>query len=66
MSVVAHRDRGGPPDHQAAAKLGDRLDALAETAELMGDEAAAARLRDSAWRVRLMAMDALDVRGQPF
>jgi hypothetical protein len=63
---VTHRDRGGPPDHQAAAKLADRLDALAETAELMGDDAAAARLRDSAWRVRLTAMDALDTGGQPF
>ena len=66
MSLVAHRDRGGPADHQAATKLADRLDALAEAAELMGDEAAAARLRDSAWRVRLMAMDALDRRGPRF
>jgi hypothetical protein len=60
--LVTTPGTGDPPDHRAATKLADRLDALAETAELMGDEAAAARLHDSAWRVRLVAMDELDTR----
>jgi hypothetical protein len=45
-----------------AARIADRLDALAEAAELMGDEAGAWRLREQATAVRLEAMDQLDHR----
>ena len=38
----------------------DRLDALADTAELMGDAAGAARLRADASTRRLQAMTLLD------
>jgi hypothetical protein len=38
----------------------ERLDSLADTAELMGDDAGAARLRAAAWNHRLEAMELLD------
>jgi hypothetical protein len=38
----------------------DRLDALADTAELMGDEDAAAQWRARAWELRMNAMRLLD------
>jgi len=38
----------------------DRYDGLADTAELMGDEAGAARFRALAHHRRLQAMDLLD------
>jgi hypothetical protein len=38
----------------------DRLDALAETAELMEDVDAAARLRDQAASLRMQGMEMLD------
>jgi hypothetical protein len=38
----------------------DRLEALADTAELMGDDDGAARFRDEASRQRLRAMALLD------
>jgi hypothetical protein len=44
----------------AATHVADRLDALADTAELMGDEAGACRFRQQAAHVRLEAMDLLD------
>ncbi len=37
-----------------------RLDALAETAELMGDTGAAAKFREAAAHQQSLAMDALD------
>lgn len=40
----------------------DRLDGLAETAELMGDSDGARRLRDAAATARLRAMKLLDER----
>jgi hypothetical protein len=42
------------------AAVADRLSALADTAELMGDDAGAARYRDAAAIMRLQAMDLLD------
>lgn len=40
-----------------------RLDELAEAAELMGDDAGAARFRGEAAGVRMVAMDLLDSDG---
>ena len=51
---------GEPPDVSALRSTADRLDSLADTAELMGDEAGAARLRTAAWNRRLEAMALLD------
>ena len=48
-------------DVQAATTVADRLDVLAETAELMGDDAGAGRLRVRAADVRLEAMRLLDL-----
>jgi len=45
---------------EAAAKVADRLDALADTADLMGDEETARRLHTQATRARLDAMARLD------
>lgn len=42
------------------AEMADRLDSLAETADLMGDEDCAARLRDHAAHRRGEAMTLLD------
>lgn len=44
------------------AKAADRLDSLAETAELMGDDAGSASLRGRALVIRMRAMDLLDER----
>ncbi len=44
------------------AQMADRLDALAETAALMDDEAGAVRLRNHAARRRAEAMRLLDDR----
>ena len=43
-----------------AAQTSDRLDELADAAELMGDDAAAIGLRHRASRLRLDAMSDLD------
>jgi hypothetical protein len=42
------------------ARAADRLESLADTAELMGDDDGAARLRAEASRQRLCAMALLD------
>ncbi len=47
-------------DVPALTRAADRLDALADTAELMGDEPGAARLRSDAQTRRLQAMELLD------
>jgi hypothetical protein len=44
----------------ALTRAADRLDELADTAELMGDAEGAARLRDDARANRMRAMDLLD------
>ena len=47
-------------DENAAARLAaaaDRLDELADTAELMGDDVTAIRLREQASRARMEAMN---------
>ncbi len=49
-----------PPELLALASTADRLDALAETADLMGDDAGAIRFRERAWNCRLRAMQLLD------
>lgn len=46
----------------ALTRAADRLDELADTAELMGDADGAARLRDDARANRLQAMELLDDR----
>lgn len=43
----------------------DRLDGLADTAELMGDDAGAHRFRDRAGALRVRAMALLDPQGAP-
>jgi hypothetical protein len=49
-------------DQQVAAltSAAERLDALADTADLMGDRDGADRLRSSAWSRRMEAMALLD------
>jgi hypothetical protein len=42
------------------ARTADRFDALADVADLMGDEDGAARLRAQASRLRLDAIELLD------
>jgi hypothetical protein len=44
----------------ALARAADRLDELADAAELMGDPAGATRLRDEARGHRLRALELLD------
>lgn len=44
----------------ALTRAADRLDELADTAELMGDADGAVRLRDEAGANRMRAMDLLD------
>jgi hypothetical protein len=50
------------PDVQKLASTADRLDVLAETAELMGDGAGADRFREQASDCRMRAMSILDTR----
>src|SRR5690606_35291099 len=63
---TAPAGRTGPVDDerraeaQRLADLADRLDGLAEVADLMGDEAGAARLRSQATARRLRALRLLD------
>jgi hypothetical protein len=45
---------------RALEAVADRLEALAETAELMGDDAGAARLREQVASRRLQALALLD------
>ena len=45
---------------QELMRAADRLDSLADTAELMGDEDGAARFRTGASRQRVQAMALLD------
>ena len=52
-------ERHDPPV-QELARTADRLESLADTAELMGDEAGAARFRSGASQCRLRAMALLD------
>lgn len=47
-------------DHHVLTTAADRLDALAEMAELMGDEDGALRLKAAANNRRLEAFEALD------
>ena len=47
-------------DHHVLTSAADRLDDLAEMAELMGDEDGAARLKAAATNRRLEAFEALD------
>lgn len=47
-------------DLLALADTADRLDALADTAELMGDDAGADQFRERASTCRLRAMNLLD------
>lgn len=49
-------------DLAAMLEVADRLDSLADTAELMGDPDGAARLRTEASNRRLAAMETLDTR----
>jgi hypothetical protein len=49
-----------PLEVRAAREAADRLDSLAETAELMGDDDGALRLRQRASTLRLRAMELLD------
>jgi len=51
---------GERADLLALASTADRLDALADTAELMGDDAGADRIREQASTCRLRAMKLLD------
>lgn len=44
----------------ALTRAADRLDALADTADLMGDQAGSARLRAEAQTRRMQAMELLD------
>ena len=54
------------PDRAAAAvAAAERLDDLADTADLMGDDANAARLREQASVLRDVALHELDHRGAP-
>ncbi len=54
------RDFDTQVDIDGLATAADRLDELADTAELMGDQAGAIRLREQAQRARLRAMGLLD------
>lgn len=58
---------GGSIEQDVAglAAAAERLDGLAETAELMGDVEGAGRLRDAASRARLRAMTLLDGSSPP-
>ncbi len=49
-----------PTEVRALQAVADRLDALADTAELMGDLAGEARLREQASSRRLQALALLD------
>ena len=49
-----------PGDLPVLLKAIERLDSLADTAELMGDTDGAARFRESAWHRRMAAMNLLD------
>ena len=51
---------GESPTIAALRRTADRLEELADTAELMGDTDGAARLRTAAWNRRLEAMALLD------
>ena len=54
------RDFDTQVDIDGLATAADRLDELADTAELMGDEFGANRFREQAQRARLRAMGLLD------
>lgn len=49
-----------PPDVAVLTRAADRLDELADTAELMGDATNADRFRGEARARRMQAMDLLD------
>jgi hypothetical protein len=52
--------RSERPDLAALLHAGERLDSLADTAELMGDNEGATRFREAAWCRRQAAMELLD------
>jgi hypothetical protein len=54
--------RSEPNQAAAAIAAAERLGDLADTAELMGDDANAARLRERASALRDVALDELDQR----
>jgi hypothetical protein len=56
--TAAPDDAIAGPEHLAV--VADRLSSLAETAELMGDDAGADRFRDAAAILRLQGMGLLD------
>lgn len=53
-------DAAPAPTVDDMRRTADRCDELAQTAELMGDDDGAARLRDTALLWRMRAMDLLD------
>jgi hypothetical protein len=57
--------RPGPTRAAAAVAAAERLDDLADTADLMGDDANAARLREQASALRDVALRELDHRSAP-
>jgi hypothetical protein len=57
--------RSEPNQAAAAIAAAERLGDLADTAELMGDDANAARLREQASLLRDMALHELDHRSSP-
>jgi hypothetical protein len=57
--------RSGPHSAAAAIAAAERLGDLADTAELMGDDANATRLREQASVLRDVAFHELDHRSSP-
>lgn len=60
MPTSPHDPSSPTPTVDDLRRTADRCDELARTAELMGDEAGAARLRDTALLWRMRAMHLLD------
>jgi hypothetical protein len=63
--MTDHPARSGPDRADVAVAAAERLDDLADTADLMGDEANAARLREQASLLRDVALHDLDHRRAP-
>ena len=63
---MSHEPARSEPNRVAAAVASaERLDELADTADLMGDDANAARLREQASALRDVALHELDHRSAP-